>query len=113
MDVIIETLKAMRDGEFLQELESQVRDIVEAVRATQKKGKIQINITFTPGKAHMLLVEDDVKLTRPEEPRDRSSVFFPTDNNDLSRRDPRQPSLLPDRPRVVSMPQSAAEGTQS
>lgn len=109
---IVETLQVMRDGAFLQELEIQVRDVVEAVKTNNKKGKVTITLSFTPGKANMLLVEDDIKIARPEPDRDRSTVFFPTEANDLSRRDPRQPSLLPPAtgPRVVPMAASSEGG---
>lgn len=112
MQVFMETLGAIRDGELVKELEVQLRDLVDAVRTTNKSGRLQITLKLTPHKGGLILLDDDHKTTRPEPEKDTSTVFFPTESNDLSRRDPRQPSLLPERPRVVSMAQ-ASEGGQS
>ena len=112
MDAFIDTLKAQRDGLMASELEHALRELVEAVKATGKAGKLQITLKLTPHKGGVMLLEDDFKLSCPQTDKDTSTVFFPTDTNDLSRRDPRQPSLLPDRPRIVAMPQ-AMEGAQS
>ena len=109
MKQIIETLQAVRDGEFLKELEIQFRALVDSVKETNKSGKVQITFKLTPHKAGLMLLDDDIRATFPQPERDTSTVFFPTETNDLSRRDPRQPSLLPERPRVVPM----AEGAQS
>lgn len=114
MQQIIETLKAVRDGEFLKELETQMRGLVDAIKETNKGGKIQITLKLTPHKGGLLLLEDDHRTTFPQPERDTSTVFFPTESNDLSRRDPRQPKLpeIAERPRVVSMA-SGGEGAQS
>ena len=84
----------MRDGELLKELDVQMRDLVGAVRSTNKTGKITLTLTIEPSKKaqHMLFVTDDVKVTMPKVGKD-SSIFFATDENTLSRRDPRQPEL--------------------
>lgn len=108
MQTIIDTLKAIREGELLQEIEVQMRDLVDAVRTTNKGGKLVITLKLTPSRGGALILDDEYKLTRPEPPRETSTVFFATEANDLSRRDPRQPSLL-DRPRaVVPMAQAPA-----
>lgn len=111
MQTILETLKAIRDGELLREVEIQMRDLVEAVKTTGKGGKLQITLKLTSSRGGALILDDDSKLTRPEPERETSTVFFPTEENDLSRRDPRQPSLLDrERPRAVtSMSERTAE----
>jgi hypothetical protein len=107
---IIDTLTAQRDGEMLRELEVMLRELVEAVQTTGKKGRIQITLDLATERGGVMLVDDHIKLTKPEPTKDRSTVFFPTKDFSLSRRDPRQPSLLPaERPRVINM----QEGVQS
>lgn len=107
----IDTLKDIRDGELLAELPRKLQEVIEGVQATGKKGKLTIVLELAPAKAGMFVLTDDVKQTIPEPERDTTTVFFVTDESDLTRRDPRQPKL-PEMggPRgVVAMPQAPAE----
>lgn len=102
MRAFIDTLKDIRDGELAAELPGKVQQLVEAVQATQKGGKLVITLSLKhTKKGGVLLLEDDVKLTLPEPDKDTTTVFFITEESDLSRRDPRQPKLPMDGPRVV------------
>lgn len=95
MKTFAETLKEIRDGDLATELSEKVRQLVEAVTATQKGGKLVLTLSVGPMKkgTNMLLVEDTVKLALPEPERESTTVMFPTEDNELTRRDPRQPKL--------------------
>lgn len=107
MKAFVETLKDIRDGELLAELPSKVAALVEAVRGTGKKGKLTITLSLAQAKGGMLVLEDDVKLVLPEPEKDTTTVFFATDDNSLTRRDPRQPNLPGVRGVVTAMPPAA------
>ncbi len=56
----------------------------------------------------MFVLTDDVKQVIPEPERDTTTVYFVTEESDLSRRDPRQPKL-PEMGVVRSMSAERAE----
>lgn len=102
MRAFVDTLKDIRDGELLAELPGQVQQLVEAVQATGKKGRIQITLALATAQGGKVFVmTDDVKLTLPEPEKDTTTIFFVTEESDLSRRDPRQPKLPEMGPRGV------------
>lgn len=107
-----EVLKEVRDGDLATELAAKMQDLVAAVKATDKAGKIQLTLTLKPLKqGAMLVLQDDVKLVLPEPEREDTTFVFATEDNDLTRRDPRQPKL-PEMGVVRNMPEAAgrAEG---
>jgi hypothetical protein len=108
----IDTLKEMRDGNVLTDLSTDLAELVSAVRATGKAGKLQLTITVKPvkkGGNHTLLVEDEIKVKQPEADRE-GTILYATDTNELSRRDPRQPELtgLREVQKVTAMPERIA-----
>jgi len=114
MRAFVDTLRDVRDGELLAELPGKLQAVIEAVQATGKKGKLVITLELSPTQANMFVLTDDVKQTIPEPKKETTTVFFITEESDLSRRDPRQPKLPEMQgPRIVNMPPTAAEGAQS
>jgi hypothetical protein len=83
------------------------QEVVEGVQATGKRGKLTIVLELAPAKAGMFVLTDDVKQVIPEPERDTTTVFFVTQESDLSRRDPRQPKLPEMGPRGVVAPIAA------
>lgn len=117
MRAFIDTIRDIRDGELLNELPRLLQEVIEAVQATNKKGKLVITLEMAPSKqvGNMVLLTDDVKQTIPEPDRNTTTVFFITEESDLSRRDPRQPKLPQmDGPRgvVQQMPAERAGGAE-
>ena len=47
-DRFIETLRGLRDGKTLTELEEAMNELVEAVRDTGRKGSVTLKIDLTP-----------------------------------------------------------------
>lgn len=109
----VDTLKDIREGNLLAELPQYMQDLVAAVRATGKGGRLTLVLNVKPLEkgSNALLVSDDIKVSIPEQPRE-STVLFATESNDLSRRDPRQPDLPGVRGVVTAMP-PAAERTEA
>lgn len=86
------TLREIRGGGALTELSTKLAELVAAVRATGKAGKLRLEIAVTPasrGEAVCLMLDDDISLKLPRLEK-ASSIFFATDQNLLQRQDPRQ-----------------------
>jgi hypothetical protein len=86
------TLRDLRGGATLDDLDSAVSEVVAAVKATRKTGEITLKLKIRPPKkssAVYLTVEDDVVTKVPRHDR-ADTVFFPLADNSLSRNDPSQ-----------------------
>lgn len=104
-----QTLSELKEGALVSELTQKLGEVVEAVKATERKGSLVLRLDITPAKKGikgMVIVDDLVKVVLPEPERDSSTVMFATEDGSLSRRDPRQPEL-PGVRGVVSMPAPA------
>lgn len=92
-----ETLIALKGGAVLGELSERLKTLIQAVRATEKGGSLQITLKVSPatsGTAEVVTVEAVVKETVPK-PSLGKTVFFTTDTGGLTRQNPDQLSLLP------------------
>lgn len=89
----LDTLRDLRDGRFLDDLSGEMNDLVRQVRTTDKPGKLTIEIDIKPnnGDASSVTVSDTIKVTPPK--LKRATLFFTTNESNLSRRDPRQPEI--------------------
>lgn len=89
----IDTLREMREGRFLEELDSEFNDLVRQVRHTNKAGKLTIEIDVKPvnGDATSVTLADKITVKAPR--IRQATLFFTTPDANLSRRDPRQPDL--------------------
>lgn len=102
-----DVLKDIREGDLAVELAAKMQDLVAAVRATEKGGKLTLTLHLAPLKqGGMLALRDEVKIVLPEPERQDTTFVFATDDNDLTRRDPRQPKL-PEMGVVRSMSEAA------
>lgn len=91
----VSTLGMLRGGVVLPELDNALTELVGAVKATGKPGSITLTLSVAPAKGggtNMLFVGDVVAVKPPKIDREQTLVFA-TDDNTLSRRDPRQPDL--------------------
>ncbi len=73
------------------ELSQKLYSCVEAVRDTGKKGSLQltINIELFDGDPDRVVINDKIILKMPEHDR-KMSVFYATEDGNLSRTDPNQ-----------------------
>lgn len=78
-------------GKTHSELGEALWDLAERVRATGKKGSLTLTLTVETmkGDAQVLVVSDEIRLRLPEFPR-KPSLFYSTDDGNLSRSDPNQ-----------------------
>jgi hypothetical protein len=111
----LQTVKEIRRGGLVSDLEAQLADLVMGVRETGRKGQLVLTLTVAPasaGNVETLLVTDDVKLKRPK-PVLGSTIFFATPDNTLRRNDPRQPELKGLREVVPMTPSKDAKQEQA
>lgn len=89
------TLRDLRAGATLDDLDSAVAEVVAAVKATHKAGEITLKLKIRPAKkvtANYLTVDDEVSTKVPKHDR-ADTIFFPLADNSLSRNDPSQIQL--------------------
>lgn len=86
------TLRDLRAGSTLDDLDSAVSEVVAAVKATRKVGEITLKLKIRPPKkssATYLTVDDEVTTKVPKHDR-ADTIFFALSDNSLSRTDPSQ-----------------------
>jgi hypothetical protein len=89
-------LQDLRDGRAHSELSAGLADLLAAVKDTGKGGSLTLQVKVKPatrGKdMDKVVVIDNVKVDLPK-PERGEDFFFVTDENELSRKHPRQQSL--------------------
>jgi hypothetical protein len=91
----VTTLGMLRSGAALPEIDQALAELIGAVKATGKAGSITVTLSVSPankGANNMFFVTDQVAVKPPKVDREQTLVYA-TDDNTLSRRDPRQPEL--------------------
>lgn len=91
----IDTLRDQRGGACHDELSVKLNDLVAAVRETGKTGELILKLKVAPagsGKVMVVEVSDEIIVKLPQLPKP-STLFFPTEDNNLQRTDPRQKSF--------------------
>jgi hypothetical protein len=88
-------LQEQSGGQLHDELSTKLHELIEAIKETGKGGSIALKIDIKPiagTDGRTLTVTDSVaaKLPKTERPK---SIFFATDDGNLSRSDPRQPVI--------------------
>lgn len=103
-----DTLRTLRKGKTVIELDDAVTELIEKVKSTGRAGELTLKIKVKPvgkgGDVDQVNVEDDVVMKLPRFERG-VTMFFVTDDNSLVRTDPRQgeiPGLRPVDERKVS-----------
>lgn len=92
---ILETLREIRKGGFLDEAALKLQELVNAVTTTGKGGKLTLSISVVPagrGSVKTVVVQDAIAVNLPQPDRE-VTIFFPTNDGDLSRSDPAQMPL--------------------
>jgi hypothetical protein len=85
-------LREVRGGKADDELGDHLRELCEAVAATNKGGALTLTLTIKPNGPNAVLVEDAVKMKAPEAAAS-ATLFFVDEDHNLTRRDPRQLTL--------------------
>ncbi len=90
-----QTLRDLRGGLTLEDLDAALAEVVAAVAKTGRAGEVHLKLKVRPPKkttANYLSIEDDVVTKTPKQDR-ADTIFFPLSDNSLSRSDPSQISL--------------------
>ena len=86
-------LREHRGGLTHDELSDRLQELVSAVTAENKAGRMTFVIAIKPiGKGDGLEVGCEIKLAPPKE-TPGTSIFYPTVDNNLQRQDPRQTAM--------------------
>lgn len=76
-------------GNLVDELDGQLTELLQSVQTLGKKGKMKIELEFTPNGMSKIAVTYDVSIKAPKEKRHAYSLFT-TPNGQLVSRDPDQ-----------------------
>lgn len=89
---ILQLLSQSRGGVAYSDADEFLVDVVKAVRATGKKGHVNIKIEVEPDKTTELMVafQPEVTAKIPKRPYAKSFLFVNEQTGELSREDPRQ-----------------------
>ncbi len=90
-----ETLRELRTGRTLEELEDALAQVVTAVSQTNKPGELVLRLKVRPprkGSHTYLSIEDDIATKVPRSDRE-DTIFFPLADGSLSRQNPNQLGL--------------------
>ena len=89
---IVDTLRDIREGGLISELDDAVEELVLACQRTGKVGQMTLTIKCKPEiKFNTMVLEDNLKVIAPQDPK--ATMFHVTDDMTLSLRNPRQPDL--------------------
>ncbi|MFA6904365.1 MAG: hypothetical protein WC236_14920 [Gallionellaceae bacterium] len=89
---ITDTLRFLQSGTFIDNASAQLAELVSAVNATGKGGKITLVISVKKMSKGACGVTAEIKLSKPHEAPD-ATLMFPTEEGDLLTEDPRQQKL--------------------
>lgn len=84
-------MQEIRSGGLIDELSTDLESLIDSVKKVRKGGTLTLKLTITPmgkGEVTMVSVEDDIILKKPRVRPQK--LFYPTEENGLSTRDPRQ-----------------------
>ena len=89
-----DTLRDIRGGEVLDQLDEQLQELVRAVQSTQAGGQITLTLIVAPmkGSSEAVIVKDAIKLKKPEI-KNTGTLMFPTVEGNLQRNNPNQREL--------------------
>lgn len=87
-------LTNQRKGALLTDLSRALQEATQSVREHKKQAVITLKITIAPanGDASVVQVCDDITVKVPKK-ESQSTIFYPTDENTLSRKDPNQQEM--------------------
>jgi len=91
---IFDTLRDVRAGQLLEDMSTQLAQLVHAVSDTGKAGKLTLVIEVKPFEraAAAMVIKDSIKLTLPKIDS-KGTVMFATPEGALQRQNPRQEDL--------------------
>jgi len=107
----VDTLIEMRNGGAAIEMEQGLEEVVKAVRATGKNGKLTLTISVKAAdkgpNIDAVFLQDIVRVDAPK-PDKKLTLFFANDVNQLSRSNSQQINMLDGLREVDIVPQGQA-----
>lgn len=103
---IVSTLVVLNRGNFIIDAGRELKELTDAIKQTNAKGKITITLDLTPsgwkedGRCNQVDIKPKIGLTKPK-PEQGKSIFFLTEDNKLVRDDPDQEKMFADPPLEV------------
>jgi hypothetical protein len=90
----IDALTSHRDGAFLDELTTELNELIRAIRKTDKAGSLTIKLSINPigGDAQMVTMKDKITSSMPELEKP-STLFYTTVEANMQKNNPSQPDL--------------------
>ncbi len=91
---MFDTLRDLRAGQCIEELDDALQRLVRSVQSTGGAGTVQLTISVSPmkGSTEAVVVKDAIKVKEPEI-KSSGTVMFPTPEGNLSRKNPNQDDL--------------------
>jgi hypothetical protein len=89
-------LLALKNGAVMNNVSMQLRDIIQAVRMTEKKGALTLKLTVTPavkGSGEIVVIEAATRVSKPE-PDLGKTIFYTTEDGELLQNDPNQMKMF-------------------
>lgn len=87
-DDIVSNLGRLCDGHFFEDVEDELASVLQAIRATGKKGSVTVKMEITP-KGEQLIFKTKIEGKAPRAD-DLGNIFFMTDDGHLSTAHPNQ-----------------------
>lgn len=85
---VLTTIKALRDGEFIEELNDALQEAINTATDQGKPAKLTITLSISPA-GRTVVIDDDIAQKLPKQAKD-ATIFFIDKGNTLSRKDPKQ-----------------------
>ncbi len=85
---VLATLKSLREGEFIQELNDKLQEAIDTATDLGKPAMLTIKLGVTPA-GRTVIIDDQIGAKLPETPKD-ATIFFLGAGNVLTRKDPKQ-----------------------
>lgn len=94
-NLFIHALGHLEYGKTKHELDQTLNECIRAAQATGKQAEITLKLSIKPSQSGaQVFITGDIKAKIPKFQRE-ATIFFPTEDGDLKRNDPRQ-NTLPD-----------------
>lgn len=88
----MDTLRDLEHGELLEQLGIDQRKVLEAVKKTNCKGSLTLKLSYKPVAEGQITLTGEISTSLPKQSR-AQTLFFITDEDNLSRDNPRQHKL--------------------
>lgn len=91
MTPFMDSLRIIRDGEFLEEIEEEFTELMRQIKRTRKGGTLVLKVKIAPTSERQCQIDGNVEAKSPQLPKGATIAFYDDDDDTkLHRNDPRQ-----------------------